>query len=188
MREPPPRVRPYPPHPRGGYGRARVSGTSILVLGLCNFTREPQLNAALNVTQVQGPRTTSSRCTRRDGARLQAQVRLPRRVRRGPLDLLGGGYKPHHEDIAGTSKASNRCRKDPRAPLSYDVRHSGVGRRGQTRTSTSPTEGAVELVRPCMCRAARLGVMLRRLVVLGSTPTSACVSGTTVVWVGWGTT
>ena len=38
--------------------------------------------------------------------------------RRGPLDLLGGGYKPHHEDIAGTSKASNRCRKDPRAPLS----------------------------------------------------------------------
>ena len=37
-----------------------------------------------------------------------------------------------------------------------------------------------------MCRAARSGLVLRWLVVLGTTPTSACVSGTTVVWVGCG--
>jgi hypothetical protein len=50
--------------------------------------------------------------------------------RRGPLDLLGGGYKPHHEDIAGTSKASNRCSKDPRAPVSYEVRSDSKIRSG----------------------------------------------------------
>ena len=76
----------------------------------------------------------------------------------------------------------------PRAPLRYQVQHSGFGHGGQTRTSTSPSEGTVELVRPCMCRAARLGLVLRWLVVLGTTPTRVCVPGTTVIWVGWGTT
>ena len=94
-------------HPTPEKGTARVCERNEL--SSCNFTREPQLSAALNVTQVQGGTTPqgkdniTSRCTRRDGARLQDQVRLPRRAPPRPdgrrLQAASLGYHRHVQGV-----------------------------------------------------------------------------------------
>ena len=116
-----------------------------------------------------------------DGAGLQDQVWLPRRAPPRPGRRRLQAAPPGHHGHVEVVEAASQDR--PRAPLRYQVRHLGVGHGGQTRTSTSPSEGAVELAGPCMCRAARLGLVLHWVVVLGKTPTRACVPGTTLVWV-----